>query len=127
MDAILKSVNITPKADVVIQTEEERRKLHAFYDRQRLAGVQQPVSGPGRQRREFRGDRRRPKLDVTQVDAWKQPYTEAFARANRTVCAAMVREYGARVRRFGYSLLDVSRVDITEALRHVYALRGNDQ
>ena len=69
-----------------------------------------------RTRREFRGDRRRIEFDTSQASSWLQPFL--IYRANNTdVCNAVADKYEARLNRFGYSLRELLRVEMTETVR----------
>ena len=62
-----------------------------------------------RVRREYRGrSKQRPVFNVFSVHSWRQSFERARATpAMRHVCDAMLERYEARVREWGYSLLDL--------------------
>ena len=86
-----------------------------------------------RARRNFRGDRNNPVFDKGRVYLWQMSFRKATSGANKAKCAKVMRKYepqvrlswlrrGMRstsfqVREFGYSLLDLNRVQATARIR----------
>ena len=76
-----------------------------------------------RPRREYRGNVRDILVDTSHVDRWKRNFMTALTLPQCAHCLGVFEKYEARVNRFGYSLTQLDRVDITTALQPIYAVR----
>ena len=73
--------------------------------------------GDGKARRHFHGSRNHAVFHSQHAHNWQQPYITAKSKWNQSECDDTLRKYEGRVNQYGYSLLDLDLVTVTEYMR----------